>query len=532
MLRDKILTVIFSILIIYGVICGFLYSLNLDLVSDHVVPGLVAMEIFEHGNFQYNFPIYDPYTFTDVYTVYLIPQYLSNYDPDVLRLTGFVIYLFVLLVFSYLVYRYAGLINSLIFAALLSNLNPSAYFYFISPEFHVGTLLAAGILLLLLDPENVKKTNSYLLMLFIIFTTLIAFSDALIVAFILIPYVIYYFVFFRPRSRNQNMPSDQGELNNNAHMAEKKMDIFVVSLFIIPILSILYKFVQPSFLSEIGPKYMPRNAQLFVSTPNVVLSNAQLYFRSLTLLINGDLNVIISPGHFNIFNIAVAILFLAIIFYSFARITHVSSYLRSMVFSSILLVFLAFTVTMFATESWSARFLIYTAVSLFILIAISFDKIDNKNINNLYVILIIILIITIAAANLNIIKKFDYQPNKDQYDLINFLRANNYTDGYSNLHDALLITYLSKNDITLLQITPTKTTYNHPTPKDIQFMESPWLSSDRWYPSDLYNVYLFNHTTITKNTDSLSPLLQYVITSNPPVNIIQCSNYTIYDADQ
>lgn len=60
--------VILTILIIYGLFTGLMYSLNFDLGSDTVVPGLVAMEIFDHGNLQYNFPVNDPYLFTDIYT--------------------------------------------------------------------------------------------------------------------------------------------------------------------------------------------------------------------------------------------------------------------------------------------------------------------------------------------------------------------------------------------------------------------------------------------------------------------------------
>ena len=102
----------------YGLLAGFMYSLNYDLGSDTVVPGIVAMEIFSHGNFQFDYPVNDPHIFTDVYTFHLMPQYLSGYDPTVLRLTAFVMFLILIAIFAYIIYRYAGIVSAMMFAAL------------------------------------------------------------------------------------------------------------------------------------------------------------------------------------------------------------------------------------------------------------------------------------------------------------------------------------------------------------------------------------------------------------------------------
>lgn len=58
---------IFTVLRAYGLGIGLIYALNLELSSDTVVPGLVAREIFDHGNFQFDFPVNDP-TFSPIST--------------------------------------------------------------------------------------------------------------------------------------------------------------------------------------------------------------------------------------------------------------------------------------------------------------------------------------------------------------------------------------------------------------------------------------------------------------------------------
>ncbi|MGA9140218.1 MAG: hypothetical protein WBZ29_08340 [Methanocella sp.] len=49
----KAVIIVLSALTLFGLFCGLLYSINLDLSSDMVVPGLVAMEIVNHHNFQF-----------------------------------------------------------------------------------------------------------------------------------------------------------------------------------------------------------------------------------------------------------------------------------------------------------------------------------------------------------------------------------------------------------------------------------------------------------------------------------------------
>lgn len=161
MFGKRAITFILSLFIIYGLICGFLFALNIDLTCTSVVPGLISMDMFKDGNFQFNMPVNDPYIFTDIYTFHLLPQYLSGFDPAVIRLTAFAMFVFVLLVFTYIVNKYSDIVNALIFAALLSNITYTAYDTVLFPSYQVGTILATGILILMFDPRNIKKQMGF-----------------------------------------------------------------------------------------------------------------------------------------------------------------------------------------------------------------------------------------------------------------------------------------------------------------------------------------------------------------------------------
>ncbi len=70
-----------------------------------------------------------------------------------------------------------GTINALLFAALITNLSPGGYAYFITPEAHVGTLLATGLLIYLFDFEKIKKASRAYVLAICAIAGLVALSD-------------------------------------------------------------------------------------------------------------------------------------------------------------------------------------------------------------------------------------------------------------------------------------------------------------------------------------------------------------------
>jgi hypothetical protein len=528
MANNKILIAVFSALIMFGIITGFLYSINLNLTSDTVVPGIVAREIFEHGNFQFNYPIYDSYLFTDIYTFHLIPQFISNYDANVLRLTAFAVFLLVVFIFSYIIFIYTDIVKALIFAALITNLNQYAYPYFINPEFHVGTLLATGILLLLCDPLKIQKTKKMMLGALLIFAGLIAFSDAILFAFFIFPYAIYYFIFERQRDLN---PMDAVKNNKERLKSERlrkekngKMDLFVGSLLAVTILATIYKFIQPAFLNNVIPAYVTHSSynSLISNNLTTIISNFQQYFLALSLLISMNINNILT-SNVNIIDIIIAILLFAVVIYSFTKKGNIPRYLKLMMILSIVTVFMGFTIMSFANEanSINSRFLIYTAVIIFTIIAIAHDN-NNSKLNTLYIFTILILISVVATSNILNIKTLDFQPNNDQYELIDNLETNNNTFGLSGYSDSNLITYLSKENIILREVQPVFINGQR------IFNLNTWLTSNRYWKGDINNYALpDSYVIITNKADPLYLQINETFGRVPPVNISYYGDHVI-----
>jgi hypothetical protein len=144
---------ILVIFIIYGLVTKLLISLNLDLNSDLTYPGIVSLEIWKHHNvFLTGFYLFslDSGLLHDIIPFHLIPQIISNYDPNALRLVAYALFVAVILVFSYIIFLLTdSRIKSLLFMALVSNLQPLSYSYYALPSCHIATILFAGIFFLI-----------------------------------------------------------------------------------------------------------------------------------------------------------------------------------------------------------------------------------------------------------------------------------------------------------------------------------------------------------------------------------------------
>ena len=303
---------VLAILILYGLFAGLLYSLNYDLGSDNVVPGLVAIEVFNHGNFQFNYPANDPHLFTDVYTFHLLPQYLSGYDPTVLRLTAFVMFLILIAIFAYIIYGYAGTVSALMFAALMANLSPDAYWYFISPDWHLGMLIGAGLFIILLDFDRIKKRSLYWTALCVFAVGLVMLSDSSILTVFIIPYVAYYILFKRPELKRSSQNKKTGKQTHKTASTGKnvgiqKLDMVVLSAVVIPGIAWLFKTYEPVSFSTWLP-YFNSTPMGLVDFQHALVVNLPLYFQALALLVNTALFNVLSLN-IGILDIPVALCF-------------------------------------------------------------------------------------------------------------------------------------------------------------------------------------------------------------------------------
>lgn len=416
-----VLSIVLSIFIVYGSICGLLYSVDQDLNSDTVVPGLVAMEIFRHGSLQYSFPNNDPYLFTDIYPFYIIPQVLSGYDPVVLKLTAYVMFLLVVMIFSYMVYMNSGMTNALIFAALLVNISPIAYTKFITPEYHIGTIIAAGVFILLFDFQKIKRANVYTIVAFIIATCLIVISDSIIMATFVIPYVIAYVLFYRKKYDSR--------------------DKTIASLLGFSVLTLLLKtYVIPKIDLNLLPHLV------YCTTPvakidTMLTFNLPLYVKGITLLLSQSTFSILE-NNINIIDILIALVFLTVLYVSLktalanirwknvdkkVKTDMTTGYLYSIFIVSAIVMFLCFVCTGLCTDLGSSRFLTFTAVTIFAMIAMAYKENNSDKKNMLFLGLVIVLIASTVPLNYSSVSGLDFKPNAEHYELISYLKENNIT---------------------------------------------------------------------------------------------------------
>lgn len=524
-MRKQVIIVVFSILVAFGLLCGLLYGINQNLNSDSVVPGLVAMELFEHGYIQFTYPVDDPYIFTDIYPFYLVTQLISGYSPLVLKLTAYFIFLLVVAAFAYIVYKYSGTVNALIFAALLVNLSPAAYNVFITPEYHVGTLLAAGVMIYIFDFNRLKGISTYRMLAYAIFVALIVVSDSLIIATFLIPYAACYLLFYRNKFKKA-VPKTRSEINASKGTAVwsskdiKNIDIMAGLLVIVPGIAWLLKTFEPTSLYQ----YICFNPH---STGLTGLGQAfsvdiPRYFQDLAFLVSQGIYSLLT-FQFGLLDIVAAVIFLAVLIYSATRLNARAGYLYTMFLLSGVFTFLGFVFLDRAVDLWAARFLNFTAVSVFMLIALAYnerseEKVKNVSLNTIFLAAIFILLLTTIPANLQTVTGLGYQPNTDEYGLIGYLQENNIDQAYSDYWHANILTYLSGED---LQICSVDVKDNQ-----LKVLLYTWLGSSRWYLG-IHD----NPVIIADKKDEFYGEMQNIVSlhpDTPPKNISYYKDYVIY----
>ena len=497
---------VLAVLIVYGLGTGLMYSLNLELNSDTVVPGLVANEIFSHGNFQYDFPVNDPYLFTDIYTFDMLPQLLSGYDPTVLRLTAYAMFIIVVAIFSFIVYQYAGSVSALMFAALTVNLGFDAYTNFLSPERHIGTLIATGLLIILLEFNRAKKAGVYRMGACVLIAALVLLSDSLFFAMFIIPYIACYVFFFRDEIKKSWPKTKMDKQEQGLLRAEKKkelnrLDITVALLVAVPGLFWLFKTFEPSFISDNLVQFN-RTSITVSGLSQVLFTNIPLYFQSLAQLLNQSLFNVLSVK-FTLIDIPVVIIFLGALFLAVTRPNKQARYLYLIFILSGVLTFLGYLFLGFADGLGSSRFLIFTAISIFAVIALAYNEKEETNkLNLLLLALVVVLVLSTVPASYSKLITLDGHPNQEQYQLISYLESKNYTVGYSDYTNANLLTYLSKEKLTVRALRV----------DNDQFKSYQWLASLKWYsyqPPEFFYVMKngtpFNDAVLTINANRPTP---------------------------
>lgn len=453
-----------------GFAAKWLLCQNVPLSSDSVGPGLIALEMAKHGNILltgYHMPASDSYLFTDVVPFHLLPQVLTGYNPVALKAVAFAIFGLAVLVFSLTVYLVTkNGTCSLIFAALATGISPLAFTTYATPANHVGTLFwAASLLFLALVVNPVKasgrepgKQSPLPALALVALTFLVAFSDSLIAAWFIGPYVLAYLLFCRPWPRWSAAVTGGLAV---AGLAAYGLKTYAVR------------------------DYATREVQI-ADLSTVLTAKLQLLGQCLWTLL--------TQGQDTWVNLAGTITLLALLGLSLWLALRVKDRAARFLFAFFLFAFLittaGFLATDYAGDISAKRFLTFSAFSGLALVAIAYGS--SKTIKPLYVaVLVISLGLSLLLSGTALLGLSPY-PDHDAKAVVQDLQSQNLTDGYGTYWASNLITYLSGETVIVRPIVFI----------DGGMTDYRWNSCDRWY------TYARKDTFLLTNVTTLTPMDQ------------------------
>jgi len=457
-----LLCVILSCFIVYGLVCKFLISLNLNLNSDTVSPGIMSLEIWRHNNYMlsdFYLPINNPYIFSDLLPFHLIPQIIFNFNPSCLNVMCYIIFLLIIVVFAYIVYKITSCcVNALFFAALMANIAPVSFAYYAQPVSHNATILFTGIFIILffrIDESDVELKITPILLPALILLNAVIFSDSIIIAWFVIPITIYYFLLYKNKALISNIIIIL--INTSILFIYYLKKVFITNYISMPI------------------QIRDLNTILYVNMP--------LYIKGMAQLLNLD-------ASFKLVNVIHFVVFILLILSSIKFILinlqkHNIRFVSMHIFLSFTLISLAYVSSTLCVDILTTRYLTFTALSIFLLISLVCTKGRYQ-----YTIGLTILILFSAVANYGVLD-INPAPNKDNYELINYLIENDLTYGLGEYWDSNVISYLSNESVIIRPVTVLN--------GDI--VPFRWVASERWFKSEPENF--DKYFIIVKKTKSI-----------------------------
>jgi hypothetical protein len=290
----------------------------------------------------------------------------------------------------------------------------------------------------------------------IVLTALTVLSDTIVLPWLVVPFILVYLLFVK-KSDMMNIAV--------ASMAVVSIVVYVFKTYFI------YNWVVQDVLSPSASADLP--------------ATVQLYFTALAALLNQGL-FSIAQGFkgFGILEAASLLAFIALAAYAVKKALEDK---KNRLFYGILL---ASTATMFAMwlvsdytiDIASTRYLTFTAITAFMLVAMCF-KPDDRAYGALALALLLISAVFGALQMGNL-----QEPNAAEYGLISYLKENDQTFGYGGYWSANIVTYLSGEDVAVRKAVFYR--------NDIK----PWMwhSCERWYQSTPDNSFiLVDNSTIS-----------------------------------
>jgi hypothetical protein len=458
-----------------------LIALNFILNSDTVNAGMVSLEIWRHHNYlleSYYFPSPDPFWFSDTLTFHLIPQIVSDFNPIAIRIMCYIIFILIVLIYSILINKiYINKTQALIFAAFMTNLpEPVQISFYLTPTCHNATIFFVGLCLFLFSDIDYKLNIELLIYIFLI--DLIVFSDSIFIAWFIMPLIFWYIIFYKNKT-----------FGTNASLA-------------IMTFSALFTYLYKSFFIR---DFIPIPVHIR-DLGTILFVNLPIYVDGLATLIFGRIYEI-KPLNY------ICLLILIIMCIAIINNSYKNNKLFFFFAASAFVIFIGYISTDLCVNIYTARYLTMTALSIYLLISILYRK-DKK----IYTILIFIVLSIFALSNYTVVSKLDYQPNKEELGLIDYLNNNQLKYGYADYWDSNILTYLSNERVIVLPIT-----INNQRLEPFR-----WISCEKWFtrqnfvPSTDYFI-LFRSNLLLKKED-----INLFTKNISPKRILQFGSYTVY----
>lgn len=483
-----IIRAILAITIIYGSITNYLISSRMNLNSDTVYLIWLSNEFWNGKNYLLNdcyLSSASNHLFTEWVPFILLPQIISQFDPAAIRLLGFIIFCLVIIIFSYLIFIVSNNItNSLIFAALMSNLNLYATSFYLTPSSHIGALFFTGVLMVIFSRLliNGDRWNNLYFMIIPLLTGLLVFSDSLILVWFVAPASIYYLVFDKSKSYKNNLLVGLMIISSILAYIFK---VFILSLYDLPV----------------------------IFSNNIYFNNIPIYLDRMSMLLIGS-------DKLDLFTVLIIIIYLYLLSVSARQCIYSDNIKSKHIICIIVLSFFIMSASYICLsvstyDPATARYLVFACLSINFMMSSYGPKIVP------YILLIFIITSSGAISKYNFIDSTDnYRANQNEIDLIEFLYQNNLTRGYGDYWDSNIITCLSNEKVI---IRPTSII-------DGRLMPFRMLSCERWFQENaLYNFYIYNSNLGMQLDNSNMSLLK---NATHLVRTMTFKNYYIYIFNQ
>lgn len=487
----------FVVAIIYGAVARLFTSAAIPLDSDNVYSGIFSMEIVKTGSLLFNgyyLNSANNYLFTELLPFNFIPQVISGYDPMVLRLTSYLTFIAIILVFSYIIYRITDdITNVLLFSALMLTMDMLPFSWLVYPAGHNGTMFFTGILIVLfLFMKNSGKYQA----LKIAFLGLMVLSDSIIIAWFLLPYTAVFLL-----------------QNRGKYTASKMM--FLAWMYAVSAAAYIYNnYVNGSYFNmPIGP----RNIQSLISF------SIPLYIDHVVNLLNNFYHDIATGGAgidpFAVIGALALFLSITMIVFNYYQNEDRKiklSYIYAVVSASVISII--YILTTLSQNVRTIRYFTFSFVSFLALISLYPERRMNRRLKVMFLVTVSIVILLNSVNVFEEVKALDFHQDRDTYALIDFLEANGCVSGYGDYWDSHVITYLSKDKV---QVRPVQITHDSIVP----FRR---LSAEKWYIESPPEFFILAKRTNAEQINCLDSI--YAVSGAD--RIMEFGEYRIYVFNQ